>query len=315
VAGRAEDFCFEWNAENQLTRVLKNSVEQARFAYDPLGRRVEKLAGATTTSWTYDTEDILRETNGSTTVKYVHGLGTDEPLAADDGSALSYIQADGLGSIVKTTSSAGAVRLVRQYDAWGTLQSGTTSGYAFTGREWDAETGLYYYRARYYDPEAGRFVTEDLARFEAGVDFYTYVLNSPARFSDPAGRAVEECHRPMNTGFDWKLGGKQVPHGFLWSTKCRKSYSFGPQFPSISAPGHIKTDDDPYNPDGTRKPNRQCTPRPGECFEDCVCAFIENDSRNPSWYYTGPSSWGGNSCTDRKDVVITICTAKCKGKK
>jgi YD repeat-containing protein len=46
------DFCFEWNAENQLTRVLKNSVEQARFANDPLGRRVEKLAGATTTSWT-----------------------------------------------------------------------------------------------------------------------------------------------------------------------------------------------------------------------------------------------------------------------
>ena len=57
----------------------------------------------------------------------------------------------------------------------------------FTGREHDSETGLYYYRARYYDPEIGRFITEDSLRFEAGVNFYAYCSNNPIRFNDPTG--------------------------------------------------------------------------------------------------------------------------------
>ena len=88
----------------------------------------------------------------SITLKYVHGPAVDAPLAVDDGTALSYYHADGLGSVVKTTNTAGAVTLTRQYDAWGISRLGeATSGYAFTGREWDPETGLYYYRTRYYD--------------------------------------------------------------------------------------------------------------------------------------------------------------------
>ncbi len=67
----------------------------------------------------------------------------DEPLAADDGTALSYFQADGLGSIVKVTNASGAVTLTRQYDAWGNLETGAGEpGYAFTGREWDPEIAL-----------------------------------------------------------------------------------------------------------------------------------------------------------------------------
>ncbi len=113
----ADTWVYEWNAENQLKRVLKNSVEQARFAYDPMGRRVEKVAGGVTTAWTYDDDGILREVRGATTLKYVQGPEIDEPLATDDGSALSYFHADGLGSIGKTTSAAGTVTLSRRYDA------------------------------------------------------------------------------------------------------------------------------------------------------------------------------------------------------
>lgn len=85
-----DNWVYTWNAENQLTKVEKNGGEQARFAYDPLGRRVEKVAGGVTTSYTYHGENILREVRGGTTLKYVHGPGIDEPLAAYDGTSFSY---------------------------------------------------------------------------------------------------------------------------------------------------------------------------------------------------------------------------------
>jgi RHS repeat-associated protein len=179
---------YEWNARNELTRVTKNSVEQARFAYDAFGRRVEKVAGGVTTTYTYDGDNILREVRGSTTLKYVHGPAVDEPLAVDDGTALTYFHVDGLASIVQMTNGSGAVTLTRQYDAWGNLEAGVNEpGLAFTGREWDPETSFYYYRARYYDPKVGRFISEDPIRFAAGPNFYSYVSNRPTVLTDPFG--------------------------------------------------------------------------------------------------------------------------------
>jgi len=120
---------MEWNADNQLKRVLKNPIEQARFTYDPLGRRVEKLAGGVTTSWTHDGDDILRDVRGGATIFLVQGPGIDEHLGVEEGSALSYFHTDGLGSVGKTTSAAGTVTLSRRYDAWGNLEAGSaTSG-------------------------------------------------------------------------------------------------------------------------------------------------------------------------------------------
>jgi RHS repeat-associated protein len=81
------------------------------------------------------------------------------------------------------------VALTRQYDAWGNLQAGASEpGYAFTGREWDPEIGLYYYRARLYDPRVGRFNSEDPVRFRDGLTKYAYALSNPLRFVDPLGR-------------------------------------------------------------------------------------------------------------------------------
>lgn len=161
----ADTWTYEWSVENQLTRVVKNGAEVASFLYDPLGRRVQKIAGGVTRKFTYDGEDILREKIiGVGNLRYIHGPGIDEPLAVENISngAMTYYHADGLGSIVKTTDSAGTVTLTRTYDSFGIPSDGaTTPGYAYTGREWDPETGLYYYRARYYDPKVGRFLGED----------------------------------------------------------------------------------------------------------------------------------------------------------
>jgi RHS repeat-associated protein len=137
--------------------------------------------------------DILQETVAgatTTTYRYIHGPGIDEPLARQNTatSAIDYYHADGLGSIVHTTDSAGAIVSTRRYDAWGKPEaSADQPGFAFTGREWDPETGLYYYRARYYAPKIGRFLSQDPIGFAAGPNFYNYVGNRPVTLIDPLG--------------------------------------------------------------------------------------------------------------------------------
>jgi RHS repeat-associated protein len=185
---------YEWNARNELTRVTKDGGEQARFAYDPMGRRVERVAGGVTTNYTYDRADILREFRGESTFKYVHGPDTDEPLAREDPSgALNYYHPDGLGSVAKRTSQVGAVTQEYRYDAWGNIEVGASEpGFSFTSREWDAEIGVAYYRTRYYDPKVGRFLSEDpkdALRQVRGVprEYYIYVRNNPGTYIDPEG--------------------------------------------------------------------------------------------------------------------------------
>lgn len=76
------------------------------------------------------------------------------------------------------------------YDEYGQLSpgvSGTGEPFQFTGRRFDVETGLYYYRARYYAPQLGRFLQTDPVGYKDDVDVYTYVGNDPGNSVDPSG--------------------------------------------------------------------------------------------------------------------------------
>jgi RHS repeat-associated protein len=222
---------YEWNARNQLTRVTKNSVEQARFSYDPAGRRVEKVASGVTTSYTYDGEDVLREVRGAFTFKYIHGFEMDEPLAREDGSGtLNYYHADGLGSIGKRTNQAGSVVHEYRYDAWGNIETGASEpGQSFTGREWDPETGLYYYRARYYDARNGQFAAEDPVDYRNGVSRYAYVMDRPTDLVDPSGLlpCPKDCPPDVKQGkadacnYAGTIKNAQIRQCI--ETKCRES--------------------------------------------------------------------------------------------
>jgi len=192
LTAKVEDghsWSYEWNAENQLKRVLKDSVEIARFAYDPLGRRVEKASAGASKTYTYAYEDIIREAQGGAFTRYIHGPGMDEPLASEGAAGeLVLKHSDALGSEVRTTDAGGNLVASRSYGTFGQLQIGAgASGHAFTGREWDSETGFYYYRSRYYDPASGRFIAEDSIGLLGGVNLFAYVNDSPAGFRDPWG--------------------------------------------------------------------------------------------------------------------------------
>jgi RHS repeat-associated protein len=184
---------YFWNALNQLVEVKEGSTSIATFAYDGDGRRTQKVAAGLTHAYVYDAEDIIEEriTGTSTdTVRYYHGAGIDEPLARKNSSdVVTYYLADHLGSIVQESNAAGAVTLEREFDPWGVaIQGGSTSGYAFTGREWDAEIGLYYYRARYYSAKTGQFLGEDPMRTPGSL--FSYVANAPLVHTDPTGQFI-----------------------------------------------------------------------------------------------------------------------------
>ncbi|KIE42209.1 hypothetical protein SE37_06020 [Geobacter soli] len=204
--GNAPDksWVLTWDYENRLTRVEKTKGAETRtttFKYDPFGRRIEKKHTTTkgqitktiTTTYVYDEEDIILEiTNDGTTATktfYTHGPGMDEPLALERGGSHYYYHADHLGSIMAITDSAGNVVQSYRYDTFGTPKATTTfqNGYLFTGREWDKETNLYFYRARYYDPMVGKFISKDPAGFVDGPNLYSYVQNNPINLTDPSG--------------------------------------------------------------------------------------------------------------------------------
>ena len=172
--------------------VKEGTTTIATFDYDGAGRRTEKVAAGLTHQYLYDAEDIVEERISgisSDTIRYYHGAGIDEPLARKSSSdVVTYYLADHLGSIVQESSAAGAITFEREYDAWGVATQGApTSGYAFTGRDWDAETGLSFYRARCCSPQSGRWLNEDPIGLAGGSHLSAYVSNNPTRLIDPFG--------------------------------------------------------------------------------------------------------------------------------
>jgi len=158
----------------------------------------QKLGPLGTTIYLYDGMDIssnvIEEMDyaGSVLARYTHSPVIDQPLAELRSGVASYYQEDGLGSVTSLSSGGAALANTYAYDSYGKLSasSGTLiNPVQYTGREFDSEIGIYEYRARYYDPSAGRFLSEDPVGFDGGTDFYAYATNNPANFIDPSGLA------------------------------------------------------------------------------------------------------------------------------
>lgn len=207
---------YTWDYEDRLVKV-STPTTTSEYAYDPFGRRIEKKVtenGATTTTrYFYDGQAILFEYDDSGTIgnRYTHGPNIDEPLMLTTGKDKYYYHADGLGSIIALTDQAGKVVQAYEYDSFGNLKdqkNRVKQPYAYTGREWDRETGLYYYRARYYDPMEGRFISKDLISFAGGdVNLYGYAQNNPINNTDPSGLISTD----FNPGSLTNMGNRPMP--------------------------------------------------------------------------------------------------------
>ena len=154
-----------------------------------LGRRIQRSVGSTDTRFVHDFEDILLGLSiGDRGIvdSYTHGPGFDEPLISQG----QLLQTDARGNVQQMTNGRAATRV--QYNAFGgeSQRSGNARvRYGFQSREVEEEATLYYFRARFYSSEAGRFISEDPIGFSGGVNLYGFVGNNPVNHSDPYGLA------------------------------------------------------------------------------------------------------------------------------
>jgi RHS repeat-associated protein len=215
---------YTYNAEDQLIQVTQGS-SITKYHYDGLGRRIYKDRDGIRDLYVYNGANILFEIDdiaNPTLSTYTHGAGIDRPLILERNGAKYYYQADHEGSITQIVDSAGATVQQYEYDAFGNIvnSSGTiTQPFTYTGREYDAETGLYYYRARYYDPKIGRFLQEDPIW---SVNAYAYCYSNPLNLVDPYGLIVEAPGTAESFIPVWG-SGRQAIHDYqtghyLWGT-------------------------------------------------------------------------------------------------
>ncbi|MFC1855611.1 RHS repeat-associated core domain-containing protein [Thermodesulfobacteriota bacterium] len=145
--------------------------------------------------------DPADEVTLTLSAEYIHDSGMDNPVAMirQQGAAPNrtadtyYYHKDALGSVTEITDSSAVVVKSYEYKTFGTISrtTGTLENpYTYTSREYDAETGLYYYRARYYNPMQGRFINKDPIGIQDGPNRFIYVGNNPVNMVDPTGEAV-----------------------------------------------------------------------------------------------------------------------------
>ncbi len=254
---------YVYDSENRLIELRTPNAQLVTYKYDPFGRRIEKNVNGVITRYVYDREDILFELDGSNNVitEFVHGHGIDEPIAMIKNNQTYYYHADGLGSIIAITDANGNVVQRYEYDSFGNIiyQQDTSflQPYTYTGREYDEETGLYYYRARYYSSELQRFISEDPIRLKGGINFFRYVKNNPIKFIDPLG--LEGCGPGPKGGWGDRLV-PDAPLGYDFK-KCCDDH------------------DDCYKGDYGCKPRAECDEKFCNCLLD-VCSSVKPENRS-----------------------------------
>jgi RHS repeat-associated protein len=188
---------IEYNTDNmptQVTSVRGDTSTTVNYGYDGFGQRVKKeVVGGMITYYIGD----HFEKKGETLVKYIF-VGNLR-VAKVEGSTLTYLHKDHLGSSTVITSYTGYELESTQFNPYGSTRLGsgeiTDTPYQFTDQELDSENGLYNYNARLYDPFIGRFISPDTIVPEPynpqSLNRYSYCLNNPLIYVDPSGHEEE----------------------------------------------------------------------------------------------------------------------------
>jgi RHS repeat-associated protein len=209
---------FTWDHRNRLVRVTDKSAggiitNEAMYTYDALNRRIAKTVDADGTGpkvaftehYVYDGQHIVLEFVDNDgpgaaqqpvlSVRNLFGPRVDMILAQEEKpfNRTNWLFSDHQGTVRDVAAGSSDVLNHIRYDQFGGILSqsnpSAATRYAFTGRELDPNASLYYYRARYYDPQLGRFVSNDPLGLVAGANLFAYASNDITRLTDPSGMA------------------------------------------------------------------------------------------------------------------------------
>jgi len=193
-----------WNEKYQLTSV-SSATYKVNYSYDVLGRRIGRTAGTNSESYVYNGNQVVADldANGTLLRTYAWGTGIDNLLSVTIHSKSStntyYALKDHQNSVLGLATKNGNIVESYEYDAWGRVvsikdgsgnvlsQSAIGNRYLWQGREYDATTGLYFFRARWYSPETGRWLSKDPIGISGGLNMYVFCANNPVNFTDPLG--------------------------------------------------------------------------------------------------------------------------------
>jgi RHS repeat-associated protein len=186
---------YYYDEASRLLQVTDPLSQITRYTYDVAGKRVS-MTDAKGTIFIYDGSEVLAEADATGTIKIAYSRMPNGQLVSQwQGAETFWYHLDALGSTIALTDESGKIRNRYGYDEYGNPLSSNSeevfNRFAFTGQAWDAGVGLYNYKARYYNPAIGRFLTQDTHKsslWEPGTqNLYSYVGNNPVNLVDPTG--------------------------------------------------------------------------------------------------------------------------------
>jgi len=170
-----------------------------QFLYDSQGLRTEKIGDRGTERYTYDDQSVLLQSDDSGTTIAKYDYGSDRLLSLNHNTeGTQFYLTDALNSVVNLAKPDGSIQARYQYDAWGNKRNqvgDSWNRFSFTGYEEDTETGLLYAKARFYDPDTGRFLSHDAWEGDQilppSLHKYLYAYQNPTVYIDPDGNSLE----------------------------------------------------------------------------------------------------------------------------
>jgi RHS repeat-associated protein len=189
---------LQWNSRRQLVAAILPDGERWEYAYDGLGRRLRKQSSSgDVVRYVWDGFRVLHEIQNGVCRSWTYLPRSAVPVLAEDGVTRAVL-VDRVGAPSELVGPAGIDRVLRK-GTWGEAMPGGDDApdQPFMGQWRDEETGLHYNVFRYYDPDAGRYLSPDPIELEGGTNAYAFVP-SPFGWVDPLGLAAKKCAGPTD---------------------------------------------------------------------------------------------------------------------